>query len=458
MTGVVICKKFSNRTIELCLLLEKEKRYPFKVVLIDKILEEGLPNCNFVAVDWELRYRLFGILQKKPEMGILFFNNNVALDLDDIFRVKKIIREAKRSENWKLCKVMNEFMLYGDVIRHRSKINAFPRKFQLETTDLCNAKCIMCSHAYSVGSGLDIFESGILKKLDPYLPYVRTIVLHGNGEPFIKKNIVQYLDYLTQYDISFVTNTNLSILNDEILKRLNNNFEEISVSCDAHYKELYESIRIGLNFEMFVKNVIRVREHCPQLHMNMAVVVMRQNLPYLDKIVGFAADLGFQEVQFNQLCVDPKCNNLKDTPILYQSEYIEAMNKAILMAKKRQIIVRYPNITEIKNEKKLNAEKFEDEIVFEGICDWLVGSPFINLRGDVGICCINSRYLMGNVFKNNFGEIWNSEPYCAIREDFYRKKMNEICRGCDFMMQGRLQFLKLISADITTLQKNIRDQ
>ena len=459
MIGMLICKCISSRVSWICSKMEKEQGCHIDIVLIGNIEVEDLLPCDIVVVEWELRHELFKVLQKMVKKNIVFFNDTFFLNLDDTDEAKGIIEIAMSQKKWEVCKGMNEFLLYGDIIRRRVKLHAFPRKLQLETTDVCNAKCIMCSHAYSAGTGMDIFESKILEKLAPYLPYLRTIVLHGNGEPFIKPNIIQYLDYLSQYGIFFVTNTNLSIINDAILERLNRNFEEISVSCDAHCKELYESIRVGLYFDTFVQNVIWVRENCPNLHMNMAVIVMRQNLPYLDKIVEFAANLGFQTVQFNQLCVDLKCNNFNDSPILYKEEYVEAIKKIIAMAKKKHIAVTYPNITEIKEEKftKIDKQNYHDHIQFEGICDWLVESPFINLRGDVGICCINARDLMGNIFETDFGEIWNSDAYCAMREDFYKMRVNPICKGCDFMMHGRLQYLKLINADLSALKKRSRE-
>ena len=59
--------------------------------------------------------------------------------------------------------------------------------------------------------------------------------------------------------------------------------------------------------------------------------------------------------------------------------------------------------------------------------------------GRVVLCCLdfNGMQVVGDVNKNTIEEIWNSESYCKIREDF--KKLNyekyPTCMQCDIIRE-----------------------
>lgn len=239
-----------------------------KVLHIDKLTCDELKAAHYIYVEWGLADFLlknyWGIITDKP---VGFYNDSFISDIDDCEDVIKIMESAIENKNWRLCKSLNEFLMYGDLIRKRKILKCFPSKIQIESTDLCNAKCIMCSHAYNPGSGIDLFESGVLEKLKAYLPFLKVIVLHGNGEPFIVNKIVDYLNFLRKYNIKFIANTNLSVVFDELLELLEENFIELNVSCDGHNSKLYEAIRDGLSFDVFVNNALKVRRNCPHLYM-----------------------------------------------------------------------------------------------------------------------------------------------------------------------------------------------
>lgn len=426
----------------------------FEPVPFDAFSPAMLENHDYIMADWKLKDELFDCLYGKMNLGIGFFHELFMSDIDDVEGLLETEKKARAQHRWDICKGINSFLIYGDIIRKRLILNGKPSRIQIETTDLCNARCIMCSHAYNRGTGTDILESGIIPRIEPILPYVKTIVLHGNGEPFLKKNLTQYLRQFSEYHISFITNTNLSIVNDEILHALRSYFIELNVSCDAHEKELYEMIREGLKFDTFVENVKRVRKACPDLLMKMNVVVMRQNLPHLSEIVRFAAELGFDEVIFNQLCVDAKNNNLEDDPYLYPNLYMGNIEKAVQEAEKSKIVIRFPQLTALETDTDPDSQATHSSCaVFRGICDWLVESPYINLQGDVAFCCMNQTKILGNIFRDDMERIWNNSAYQRLRGDFHNARLNIWCQGCDFMLQDRLQYLKLLSSDPNSIRK-----
>ena len=70
----------------------------------------------------------------------------------------------------------------------------------------------------------------------------RRINLNGMGEPFISKLVKQQIDLYVGYGNKIVANTNLSVLDDELIERIGKDFECLRSSIDGASKETYESI------------------------------------------------------------------------------------------------------------------------------------------------------------------------------------------------------------------------
>lgn len=454
MIGLVLYAEDLKKAYEIKGHLESQKGYSFLIKHIGTL--ETIPeNTAYIAAEWNVRIELYQLMQKNDvQIGIAFYNNAFLSDIDDTRNIDIVLDEAIQKENWEVCKGINLFYLMGDLIRKRNCLRSMPVKLQIETTDLCNARCIMCSHSYNKGTGINILESGILERLKSILPFVKVVILHGNGEPFLDKDITTYLERMRGYGISFISNTNLTIVTEQLIEYFNDSFSELTVSCDGHTKELYESIRKGLSFETFVENVNRVRRQCPDLTMKMSVVVMRQNLAFLAEIVEFASSHGFNEIILNQLCMDEKNDNLKDAAYLYTDELQYYTSEALERGRQCNIKVIVPYILDKHQNIKFQGRKIVGKCT--GVCDWLVECPYIDLRGNVAPCCMKQKEFLGNIYKTDFCQIWNGNLYIQVREMFRKGKIPDTCSGCDFAIQDRLQYLAMQNNELSMLEKKTR--
>lgn len=468
MKGLVLYAFDIRRAMEIREYLERQKGYGFDVVKTDD-LRDISSDISFIASEWAARMKLYKILcEKGKEFNIAFFTDSYFSDIDETSSIDSMLKKAIRNRDWNTCKGINSFYLMGDIIRKRSVLRSKPSKLQIETTDLCNAKCIMCSHAYDEGTGIDILKSGIIDRLESILPFVNEVVLHGNGEPFLKRDLTTYLKRMSEFGIKFITNTNLSIVTSELIAYLKTSFIELNVSCDGHTQELYEGIRKGLSFKTFLENVRRVRTECPDLCMKMSVVVMRQNIEYMPDLVDFASNLGFDEIIFNQLCVDEKNNNLLEAAYLYPDVLNKYTNLAIRKGRNKKMKVVSTFVTDsaadsdsssvinITSTVKEELGRGVSTLNCFGICDWVVECPYIDLRGNVSACCINQKQYLGNLFEKEFESIWNGATYRNVRKNFILGELPRFCRGCDFLIQNRLQYLTSDVAGLEILRKEKR--
>ena len=448
---VVICMKgliIGSSTMNTLNLIKTKLKdvNDIEFVIKNNLNLKELENYSVIAIEWSFKEKIKKYLYNLKGKKVYFFLNDIFVDIEDKEKIKLLEKSFLENEQWQFCKAINEIKLYANIINENTYLDSYPMRLQIETTDLCNAKCIMCSHAYNTGTGLNPLKQGITKKLKNVLPYVRNIIIHGNGEPFINKNIVEYLNEFLKYEIRFVSNTNLSIVNEDLIELWNKSFDELNISCDGCTKDVYEKIRVGLDFEQFFSNVKLVRKRCPKLNLRMMVVLMHQNMHQMKDMVQFADELGINQIIFNQLCVDEKNNNINDAAYLYPEELTKYTLEAVNEAKNRKISVIIPDEI-LKNEnqtiKNVNIENDDFKLNCKGICDWAVSSPYIDLRGNVAICCIHQQKILGNLFEEDFDTIWNNKEYQNIRKTFYESCIPNMCRGCDFLLQDRLEFLNV---------------
>ena len=111
---------------------------------------------------------------------------------------------------------------YSRVIKKGSGIP--PKTFQIENTNLCNAKCIMCPHTVMKRKPGTMnqadFEKMCKNTLD-YLP-INLVIITGFGEPLIDPGIIDKVKWLNKnypkVDIDIYTNA--SLLTEELSKKL----------------------------------------------------------------------------------------------------------------------------------------------------------------------------------------------------------------------------------------------
>ncbi|MFH2058484.1 MAG: radical SAM/SPASM domain-containing protein [Pseudomonadota bacterium] len=142
-------------------------------------------------------------------------------------------------------------------------VSRFPTHIDIETTNKCNLKCIMCPHGFptpafkkSLGSmdvelAKKILEEGTKKGL-------ASIKLNWRGEPLIwKEHLVDIIKYAKQLGVlDVILNTNGLLLDDKLSKELIlSGLNLIVFSVDGDTSSTYETIRKGGNFNKLVHNL-----------------------------------------------------------------------------------------------------------------------------------------------------------------------------------------------------------
>ncbi|MGQ9586628.1 MAG: radical SAM/SPASM domain-containing protein [Anaerolineae bacterium] len=135
-----------------------------------------------------------------------------------------------------------------------------PDRMYLESTNVCNLRCIMCP----TGRGQQVRPKGFMDFdlfrgiVDEVAPYVRTTTLHIWGEPLLHPRLGEMIRYCREKGIRSEISTNATLLDEEKTREiLASGLGAIYLCLDGATRETYEKIRRRADFEETRTNILR---------------------------------------------------------------------------------------------------------------------------------------------------------------------------------------------------------
>jgi MoaA/NifB/PqqE/SkfB family radical SAM enzyme len=349
-------------------------------------------------------------------------------------------------------------------------VSFYPQYIQIEHTTRCNGRCIMCNHLYTANRGARDLETNVLYAIEDILQYVQTVMLNGDGEPFLCADIKNSLALFRKYEVSVGANTNLTVVSDEIWDYIASDFSFLNISCDGSTGELFETIRRGLSFEVFVRNLKKLNTMAPNLRKNLDCVLMRQNIGDMENLVRFAADYGFASIRFHALGVNPVIGNGADAPMLYPHYLAAHAIKAREAAEQADIAIQLPAIP-LPDERLAKSERERADEAGPGsrkaigqalslreqlsrqylaipvtredlspaaydcgqMCRWALERCYLDLDGNMTTCCYDNVHRYGSLREQTFDQIWNGTLYKQFRTEMMQGRLPAWCGSCQWL-------------------------
>jgi len=268
-------------------------------------------------------------------------------------------------------------------------LSQFPHTVRIETTNACNARCIICPHREMRRPVCRMDDALYEKIIDECSEYnCRNIHLHNFGEPLLDKELAKRVRYAKQKGIKKVAIfSNGSLLTaDKANELIDAGLDQIKVSFDGATKEEFERIRPPLKFEIVIENIkelVRIRN-------------LRKS-PLKIKAACCSTSDKNQTIRSLENCVDgfsfDKVHN-------WSSSEMDHADKSM---------IRKP-------------------------CSRIWQTFTVLSNGKVALCCLDyeGRVVLGDVNKTTISEIWKNEAYGKIR--FLHKTAQQdkivICESC----------------------------
>ena len=134
----------------------------------------------------------------------------------------------------------------------------FPPVVRLETTNACNARCVICPH-HEMRRPITTMDQGLYTRLidECAAAGCRELHLHNFGEPLLDRRLEDRIAYAKGLGIRKVKIfCNGSLLTADRGRRLiEAGLDEIKVSFDGATREEFERIRTPLKFDAVVENL-----------------------------------------------------------------------------------------------------------------------------------------------------------------------------------------------------------
>ena len=325
------------------------------------------------------------------------------------------------------------------ILKHFPKlkpyITSYPYTIEIEITNKCNKKCLICEHTYWNEPNRDLTFDEFLKIINCF-PKLKWVNLTGEGDAFLNKDYLKMIEYLKSKNICVYLVDSFDLIDEsKSAKLIQLGVDGIWISMDSANKEIYEKIKIGCDFDKIIKNIktllqLKKKYKSPIPELCFRYIITKLNLDGLSKFVEFIAklrddyDLGEgSKIEFAGLLYFPEIEHL------YLSEIPkDIVFETLATARKYGMHVDFSHP---EHSSKLPAMH---------LCSaW--SEPYIMMGGYVMPCCAvlmsNKRdflrkYSLGNIFEQSFEKIWYSERYKKFRALISNPsgQVPILCQGC----------------------------
>jgi MoaA/NifB/PqqE/SkfB family radical SAM enzyme len=304
-----------------------------------------------------------------------------------------------------------------------------PDFIEVETSTLCNLKCTMCEHSYWCEKNQNMSYEQFLHILNQF-PRLKWIGLTGIGESYLNPDFDRMLTECKRRGLYIENFDNFTLLNEEHARKLVElKVDKLYVSLDAATKETYEKIRVGAKWEEVINNIktldrIKKEMNSYEPEFWFHFIVSKDNkhemIKYLEMINGLGID----------------CRQVQFTILLHA--YKEIADKFIdVSPEEKEEIIKKGEELGLNVSFNMNTQDKTSLCPRSNCTLWMM--PFIFVDGTVISCCSmneqndrawQKKVSLGNIFQQNFRDIWYGEKYKNLCKCNSENKISEHCERC----------------------------
>ena len=300
----------------------------------------------------------------------------------------------------------------------------FPKYFQFETIRVCDAKCPFCAidkWDKSVPVIPDKLFEKIVSELAQYADWIEAVCIQRAGEPLLDKKLGARIRRLKEIGIKKITmSTNASLLSEKkATEILDAGLDDIMLSIDSVDKKIYESLRVGLNFENVMSNIVTLFEVRDRIKPELIVRVRGVSMQDLSTLEGRREVLEWET---------------------FWDKYKKPHDRIYMKQ-----LHNWGNQVDVEKKTEGGLNAAYGDIYHPCILPW--STMHITTMGIVALCPMDydAKFAMGDLNKETIADIWHNEKWAKIRKLHSTGERNQIdmCRGCklfdlDFSLENKL--------------------
>jgi radical SAM protein with 4Fe4S-binding SPASM domain len=279
----------------------------------------------------------------------------------------------------------------------------FPMSINLETTNHCNLRCIMCPR-HLTDRGFGLMDDSLYQKLIDEIAEkggVQVLTLIKDGESLIHPRVHELIAYAKErkaaHRIEIFSNAIL-LDEDRSIKLIEAGLDVLNVSLDAMNSETYKRIKGRDQYDIVVKNTKRFAEIKKEMGKRKPLLVA--------KFIGMTEN----------------SDQLEDFKVFWKGIADQIL------------ISPYHNYGGGTKDRSLSSQK-KAACRYPCLVTWF--NPVVLWDGLVTTCCVNymkNELIMGDAKVNTIEEIWMNDKYQKLRGDMIKGDLSDwkTCRKCTY--------------------------
>lgn len=270
----------------------------------------------------------------------------------------------------------------------------------IETTNFCNAKCIMCPHITMKRPQKimdDTTFNQIISKLKKEKINPNAFILNGFGEPLIDTQLINRIKIIkTEFPSSIVKfYSNLNLANSKIIKDLViSGLDEINISLNGYNRQNYQEV-MKIDYQKTIKNLKEL------------IKIKKENNSHL-------------KIRISMTLVKVNENSA--------TKFIKKWSPLVDSVSVNKVHDYNNSVKDINNKFKINFQK----TAFP--CRYIWDTITIDVNGKVVLCCLDyeSQYNFGNINSQSILKSFYSSKFELIRKQHLKlqSKNIKICQHC----------------------------
>lgn len=285
----------------------------------------------------------------------------------------------------------------------------------IEMINKCNERCIHCYIPHEKKND-QISKELMFRVLNECKALGTLSLTFSGGEPMLHPNFCEFLKKAKDMDFSVSVLTNLTLLNDEIIKMLAYRHPTcVGVSVYSMCPEIHDAITtLQGSHAKTIRNILKLLENNIPVRIN--CVVMKPNKDSFSEVIKWGHE--------------HKCSVTVDYALSARTDgTTDNLNNRLSENEMEEVIKKHIEI-DVNLKASLNrAIEIQEEDDDERVCGVGLSMLAMNSNGDVYPCVGWEKYLCGNLHNMTLQEIWDNSPRIKFLRKLRIKDFTQ-CKGC----------------------------
>lgn len=335
--------------------------------------------------------------------------------------------EELEIDNHKLMYHVNEVAgwLNGEIIA--------PIYVEIGPVNSCNHKCIFCALDYTKNKGNTLDKDVLISNLNNMADFgAKSIMFAGEGEPLLYKHLPEVIQEAKGFGMDIAITTNGIFFNEEKAKSMLKNLSWIKFSIDAGTNETYSKIHRTKkdDFEKLMKNIEFAynyrKENNLEGKIGCQTLLIKENINEVEDLILKVNSISDYLV-LKPYSQHPDSKNKNELNIQNYNNQLKKLSKKY---SKENFKVIYRESTAKEMNSKVSYNK----------CYGINFFALIDTLGNVIPCNLfyeKEDYSYGNIYKNTFQKIWESERRKKVVQKIYDEGCKDCRRGCRLNFENK---------------------